>query len=383
MSAPVLQGPIVQGWCPGALRPMMSGDGLVVRIRPRSGRLTQEQAAGIAELSQAHGNGLLDLSSRANLQLRGIGEGAHPALIEDLDALGLVDGSTEAEAMRNIMVQPFWAEGDGTMDLADKLASALRDAPALPGKFGYALDTGARPVLRAAPADVRIERDADGGLIVAAEGMETGARSTGATVTRTVLDLVGWFAASGGMRDGRGRMAAHIARGANAPAAFREVPRLPAQDAPARPGLVPQGAMVGFEFGQLSATTLAALARLGPLRLTPWRMLLIEGLGAMPDLPGLITDPADPLLSVIACTGAPGCLQALGPTRDLARRLAPVAPGLHVSGCAKGCAHPSPAAVTLVATSQGYDLIRGGRASDPPDTAGLSADDLMSLFDAP
>ncbi len=25
----------IKGWCPGALRPMQSGDGLVVRIRPR------------------------------------------------------------------------------------------------------------------------------------------------------------------------------------------------------------------------------------------------------------------------------------------------------------------------------------------------------------
>ena len=24
----------IKGWCPGALRPMLSGDGLVVRVRP-------------------------------------------------------------------------------------------------------------------------------------------------------------------------------------------------------------------------------------------------------------------------------------------------------------------------------------------------------------
>ena len=28
-----MSAPIVQGWCPGAHRPMMSGDGLVVRVR--------------------------------------------------------------------------------------------------------------------------------------------------------------------------------------------------------------------------------------------------------------------------------------------------------------------------------------------------------------
>ncbi len=78
-------------------------------------------------------------------------------------------------------------------------------------------------------------------------------------------------------------------------------------------------------------------------------MILIAGHVAHPDL---ITDPADPRLRVTACTGAPGCPQALQPTRDLARTLAPQVPQgqhLHVSGCAKGCAHPKPAASPYVA----------------------------------
>ena len=376
-----MSAPVIQGWCPGALRPMMSGDGLVVRIRPRAGRLTPAQAEGIARLSEKHGNGLLDLSSRANLQLRGIGTGAHPALIEGLDALGLIDASPEAEAMRNIMVQPFWAEGDGTIRLAQMLATSLLDAPSLPGKFGFALDTGETPVLRTAPADIRIERDVDGRLIVCADGMATGAPATEGNLIDTVLELAEWFVASGGIRDGRGRMAAHIASGAEPPAAFRKIQLQPPSNPPC-PGLLPQGALVGFEFGQLTATDLGALARLGPLRLTPWRMLVIEGVRAMPQRPGLITDPGDPLLNVTACTGAPGCLQALGPTRELARQLAPKVPGLHVSGCAKGCAHPGPSPVTVTATADGYDLIRNGRASDLPERRGLSPEDLTSIFHA-
>ena len=31
---------------------------------------------------------------------------------------------------------------------------------------------------------------------------------------------------------------------------------------------------------------------------------------------------------------------------------------LHVAGCAKGCAHPAAARLTLVATQDGFDLIR-------------------------
>ena len=68
----------IKGWCPGALRPMASGDGLVLRIRARNGRLTPDQAQGIAGLARQHGNGLIDLTSRANLQLRD----NHPILFQ-------------------------------------------------------------------------------------------------------------------------------------------------------------------------------------------------------------------------------------------------------------------------------------------------------------
>jgi len=123
--------PVIQGWCPGALRPMMSGDGLVVRVRPRGGRLTAEQAKGIAALAAAHGNGLLDLSNRANLQIRGVTEASHAALIDGLRALGCLDDSAEGEARRNIITSPFWDEGDASDDepsqAFNKVVNSLSD----------------------------------------------------------------------------------------------------------------------------------------------------------------------------------------------------------------------------------------------------------------
>ncbi|MFN7225608.1 MAG: precorrin-3B synthase, partial [Paracoccaceae bacterium] len=64
-----MSAPAVRGWCPGALRPMLSGDGLVVRVRPPAGALSAAQAAGIAALAARHGNGFVELTNRANLQL--------------------------------------------------------------------------------------------------------------------------------------------------------------------------------------------------------------------------------------------------------------------------------------------------------------------------
>lgn len=379
-----MSAPVIQGWCPGALRPMMSGDGLVVRIRARGGRLEPEAVRGIALLARRFGNGLVDLSARANVQLRGVTEATHAPLIDGLRGLDLIDASPEAEARRNIVVTPFWKAGDGTTDLATRLAEALarEDAPQTPGKFGYAVDTGPAPVLAGTSADIRIERDASGGLILRADGSATAEPVTLETAVPRALDLARWFLASGGAPAGRGRMAAHLAGGAELPPAYRTAIAPPHSAAPPpAPGPLLQGFLAAFAFGQTIAETFAALADAGPIRLTPWRMVLIEGATKAPGIDGLITDPDDPLLNVTACTGAPGCPQGRGETRALARRLAPFVPlgkHLHVSGCAKGCAHPNATDATLVAAGGTYVLILNGSAADPPARTAINPDAITA-----
>ncbi|PPB82464.1 precorrin-3B synthase [Albidovulum inexpectatum] len=372
--------PLIQGWCPGALRPMPSGDGLVVRVRPPLGRLTTDQAAGLADLAARHGNGRIDLSLRANLQIRGVSADGHPALIEGLRALGLVDPSIAAETRRNVVISPFWTEHCGTRDLARALTARLvaSDAPDLPAKFGFAIDSPEAPqALAAVSADIRI-RPHSGGWLVHGDGFAMGATAaTAEEAADLALALARWFVASGGVRDGRGRMVCLWAdlpaeeRRARLPAAFRDqaVPE-PTGRTEVRTGPVAGGWLVGAEFGQITAAALDALAQHGAMRMTPWRMLLVEGARDMPDMAGLITRAGALPQSVSACTGAPGCPQARGDTRGIARRLAAGLPdgfGLHVSGCAKGCAHPGPARAVLVATAPGrYDLILNGRAGDAP-----------------
>ncbi|MFZ1346625.1 MAG: precorrin-3B synthase [Tabrizicola sp.] len=411
----------IKGWCPGALRPMQSGDGLVVRIRPPLGRLTPAQAQAIAEASTRHGNGILDLSARANLQLRGVTEASHGPLIDELRAQGLIDPDIETESLRNLIVTPFRAslpppagegrqpsrttadpsaslpptwgragEGghpaspssDDTDTLAATLTAALAQMPRLPSKFGFALDTGPRPMLTGASADIRVERAPDGRLILRPDGHVSGQPVT--DLASDATSLVNWFVANGGISNGRGRMAALIAKGILPPGCTLA----PAEPLPQPgPGLHPEGALVALAFGQMQAQTLHQLAALGhDLRLTPWRMLLIVGATEVPDISGLITDPAAPILRLTACTGAPGCPQALGDTRHLARALAPHLPAgqsLHLSGCAKGCAHPGPADLTLTATAQGYDLIRHGSASDTPSLTGLTPEAILNHLKDP
>jgi precorrin-3B synthase len=359
----------IKGWCPGALRPMQSGDGLVVRLRPPLGRLSPTQAKAIAEAAKTHGNGIIDLSARANLQLRGVSEASHPRLIDDLRAQGLIDPDIETETLRNLIVTPF--HDAQTTALAGTLTVALARMPKLPGKFGFALDTGPRPVLSQASVDIRVERSQNGGLILRPEGHPLGQPLT--DLAEDTIAMAEWFVGNGGIADGRGRMAALIARGLVPPNCTID----PADALPTPlPGILPDGALVALAFGQMRAETLHALAALDrELRPTPWRMLLIVGATEFPAIPGLITDPSDPILRISACTGAPACPQALGDTRTLARHVAPhlaATQTLHISGCAKGCAHPAPAELTITATGQGYDLIRNGTASDTPSLKGLS-----------
>ena len=350
---------VIQGWCPGALKPMMSGDGLVLRIRPRMAQLTAAQAQGIAKASMTHGNGLLDLTARANVQLRGIRAEAHLALLDDLAALGLIDPTEAVETHRNLTIAPFWTGPPGPA-LAEAVTTRLTapENAALPGKFGVSLDLDRDMVLQTTASDIRVEWHSSGWLI-RPDGFDLGATVQDIPQALTAIQrLIDWFLAA------KARRMADLA-GQTLPHGFDQgMTKLTFRATPGRHAL---GHLVGLEFGQLRAETLAALAN-NNLRITPWRMILIQGpVPDLPDLPDLITEPADPRLNVVACTGAPGCPQALQPTRDLARSLAPQVPQgqtLQVSGCAKGCAHPGPADLTLCATQTGFDLIRTGRASD-------------------
>jgi precorrin-3B synthase len=372
----------VKGWCPGALRPMLSGDGLVVRVRPYGGRLEAKQAAGIAELAARYGNGLVDVTSRANLQIRGVDDHGHPHLLDGLARLGLLDQDAETESRRNILVTPFWDARDDTCSIAVELERVLAArALDLPTKFGFAIDDGKKRVLAGASADIRIERDRGFGLVVRADGAKLGRSVTRGEAVSVALALAEWFVMSGGARGGRGRMAAHIGAGATLPDALCGEAEPAAVMAAPQPGLHPQGALVGVAFGQLPHAVLSDLAARAPaLRMTPWRMMLVEGLDEMPRGLDLVTEAGDPALRVIACSGAPRCREAHADTRALAAVLAPRIPAdarLHVSGCAKGCAHSGAATVTLVATRGGFDLVRGGSTRDVPVLRGLSSTGIV------
>ena len=367
----------VKGWCPGAHSPMMSGDGLIVRVRPRLGRISAQQALGLCDLSRQFGNGIIDLTSRANLQLRGLREADHQAVLDGLLALNLLDPTPEDEAKRNIITTPHWQQGDRTHRLHDAICAGLGDLPILPAKMGVAIDTGPAPALSNASADFRFEHSADGGLILRLDGTSRGRLIDETDAVAALIEAAEWFAAT---RTDARRMARHVAM-VPPPAAWMGT--LPAAaGAPMTPGKTDSGTVFGAPFGSLEAKHLAALitdSGAKALRTTPWRLFLLEG-AALTDTHGFVTDARDPLLHIHACPGAPACAAASVDTRTLARQLAPTHPrGLHISGCTKGCAHPKPCDTTLVGQNGTYDLVKQGHPWDQPSQRGLSATDLLML----
>ena len=151
-----------KGWCPGARRPMQAKDGLLMRLRISGGVVSAATLRWLAQAGRAHGNGLFDLTTRGNLQIRGVRKECLPYLMQALEAVGLIDEDAAAEAVRNVLVSPL-AGLDGRDDVssaAKALESALaanKDFHALPGKFGFLIDDGSALSLGPVPADIRFD----------------------------------------------------------------------------------------------------------------------------------------------------------------------------------------------------------------------------------
>jgi precorrin-3B synthase len=130
--------------------------------------------------------------------------------------------------------------------------------------------------------------------------------------------------------------------------------------------------LLHLPFGQTTAATLSHLADLAPeVRTTPWRAFLSPVLAS-----GF--DPAP--TAIAACPGAPACASATVLARTDAARLAALGfRNIHVSGCAKGCAHPH-LTTTLVGRDGRYDLVRHGRAGDPADRQGLTLEQAIAAL---
>ncbi|WP_238153658.1 nitrite reductase [Streptomyces xinghaiensis] len=154
--------------CPGALRLHTADDGALARIRLPGGLLTSRQAHCLASIAEDLGNGELELTSRGNVQVRGLPGDCGRQLADRLRPVGLLPSDTH-ERVRNVVVSPLTGlDGRGRADVGgwvrelDALLCADPGAAALSGRFLFAVDDG-RGDAAALGADVTIIATPGGG----------------------------------------------------------------------------------------------------------------------------------------------------------------------------------------------------------------------------
>ncbi|XAE46468.1 precorrin-3B synthase [Burkholderia arboris] len=176
--------------CPGLVRVVAAADGGLCRIKLPGGRLDARQARAIAAAARQYGSGAIDATNRANLQLRGIRDGAADALTRTLLDAGLgprVDAAADPAAdtaalaasddVRNLLLSPLAGHDPGALVDSHALALPLLDMLAheprrgeLSPKFSIQLDGGESVAALDHPHDIWLAawRRADGAVRIAA-----------------------------------------------------------------------------------------------------------------------------------------------------------------------------------------------------------------------
>ncbi|MBV9593825.1 MAG: precorrin-3B synthase [Actinobacteria bacterium] len=358
--------------CPGVLRLIEAVDGLLARVRLPGGLI---EATGLRVLAQAAedlGDGRLELTSRGNVQLRGLAADAGGELGQRLWSAGLWPSTTH-ERVRNIVASPLAGidRGPDLSSLVGELDAALCADPRLAdlsGRFLFTIDDGRGDV-----AGLRSDVTAVLGPNVCVNGI---------AVTDVIGSMIAWARAFLDERAYQRSSAWHIDEldGGAAPVAARVFgdpappvsPSVPV-DVPARPaGLVPQpdgwSALVTVvPLGRLSAVQARWLAdRISgrAARITPWRSIVLPDLADGATVArraveeGFAVDADSPWRLVSACAGRPGCSHALADVQADARAWLGDWPGrtVHWSGCERRCGRPADPDVDVVAGPTGYEI---------------------------
>ncbi|WP_432846198.1 precorrin-3B synthase [Amycolatopsis sp. CA-161197] len=342
--------------CPGVFATHDAADGPLARVRLPGGVVSAERLRVLASCAEDLGDGDVHLTSRGNVQLRGV---TRPGLASRLMAAGLLPSPTH-ERVRNVLASPLSGVHGGTADvrgLAGELDVALCAEPELaelPGRFLFAFDDG-RGDVAGEGADVCWRAvTSDAGTVLLA-GVDTGWSVPRGEAVGALLAVAREFAARRGT-------AWRIAELPDPTAVLPRGPRSQPGERPVRVDptggpLGDHGVGVAPRFGQLTAAQLRVLADLADHAVvTPWRSIVLPN--PAPDAvarlhaAGLSTDPA--VLEITACIGRPGCAKSLADVRADAARLVPAGVRAHVAGCARRCGRPSGPHLDVVAEAGGY-----------------------------
>ncbi|PRY43148.1 precorrin-3B synthase [Geodermatophilus tzadiensis] len=370
--------------CPGALQTHSAADGELARVRVPGGVLTAPQLRALAAAARDLGDGALELTSRGNLQLRGLAPGASAALGERLAAAGLLPSESH-ERVRNVLASALTGRAGGHLDARPWVAAldaGLCADPALaglPGRFLATLDDGRGDVTGLA-GDVGLLALSPGAVALVLAGADSGLRAAPADAVGLLLAAARAFLAERAAQGGTAWRLAELADGPARVAARLPGPRVAPAVLPEAPATGPVGAeaqadgrtaLIGvLPLGRLSAAQADLLAALtGEVQLTPWRSVVVPDLAedrvddAAVDLyrTGVVFDADSPWVRVTACAGRPGCARSLADVRaDAAAAVAagtvPDGARLHWAGCERRCGRPRGDVLDVVATTDGYRI---------------------------
>jgi precorrin-3B synthase len=369
--------------CPGALQTHAAADGGLARVRVPGGLLTGDQIRVLAAAARDLGDGALELTSRGNLQLRGLPGGAETELSDRLAAAGLLPSASH-ERVRNVVASVLTGRTGGHVDVRPWVTAFDRGLCAdptlaeLPGRFLATLDDG-RGDVSGIGGDVGLLALDRGTVALLLAGSDSGLRARPDDAVELALSATAAYLAERAAQDSSAWRLAELADGPERVAARLAGDVGPVVDVPPAPvvgpvGAVPQHdgrtALVGVvPLGRIGADQADVLGRLaGEVQLTPWRSVVVPDLAedtvddAAVDLhrTGMVFDDASPWVWVTACAGRPGCARSLADVRaDVA---AAVGTGTlpaggarqHWAGCERRCGRPAGAVVDVVATGTGY-----------------------------
>ncbi|MGE6793874.1 precorrin-3B synthase [Pseudomonas guineae] len=389
--------------CPGLLRIVQALDGGICRVKLAGGVLSSNQARAIAEAAEHCASGVLELTNRSNLQIRGVLADQQSELIERLLAADLGPSNPAADDVRNLLLSPATGLDPqallDTRPLATALLELLQNTPALHGlsaKFAIQLDGGEALAMLEHPHDIWLSA-LPGASTQLAFGLAGCPTDTPLGVigveqaAELIEQLLLLFLDLAGSEHSRMRQLLGVITPsqllhqlqARVPFAIQSAPtdwQRTAISQHAAMGIYPQQqnglcmVAAGARLGRIDATQLHALADLAEqhgdasLRLTPWQGVLLPNipehsanklLHALGEL-GLLTDAQEPLSQLIACTGSAACAKGLSDSKadalHLAKRLhaGSARPQVHLSACPRSCAAAHTAPFTLLASSAGH-----------------------------
>jgi precorrin-3B synthase len=393
--------------CPGLAEPMETGDGYLARLVPSGETIDFDAFQKLCAAARAHGNGIIEITPRGSIQVRGLRSSSISAFGTAVRALDIATDGVPITIDPLAGLDPNEANDAGTLAGALRIAQAQAPFAARLGpKVSVVIDGGTTLHLDLLDADIRLRPDGQrvhvmlGRDAFQAAYLGAVARSQVTAITLRILKIVA--------QRGREARARDLIR-ADGLAAFRSALGPLAIDAslpPPRPPSVTIGMHrlrgdhvalgIGVAFGHTDADTLDALidaaktAGARGLRAAPERTLLVIGVAAeaasslttTAERLGFVTRVDDPRRHIATCAGAPICAAGQIPARALAPMIATAAADLldgsfvlHLSGCGKGCAYHADSPLTIVGAGGGCDVVLNGGARGLADVS-IATDSL-------